>query len=85
MTVKRTILGEASYSLEEIFNNAEQAVDRNNQGENQKFTLLENNIQQVNIKPIKKGGDIEHENNNVQSTKDTTVESSAKYKGSANE
>jgi len=85
MTVKRTMLGEATYTFEEIFKTPEEAVDKNNHGINPKFTLLDNTIQQVNIKPTDKETNIEWGKNNVQSTKNTTIKSSTGLKGSTDE
>tara|TARA_R100001443_G_scaffold16766_1_gene27147 strand:- start:5391 stop:5651 length:261 start_codon:yes stop_codon:yes gene_type:complete len=77
MTVKRIELGEVLYQFEEIFKTPEEALNKNKQGDEPKFIVLEKKVQQVNIKPIDKESDIEQaRGKNVQSTKDIAIEKS---------
>ena len=75
--VRRTELGEVMYQFEEIFNSPKEASERKIKGEDPKFTVLEQKIQQVNIKPIEKESSIEHRGKkDVRPTKDSAIEKS---------
>ena len=74
--VKRIELGEVMYQFEEIFNSPEEAYNKDKQGDNPKFIVLEKKVQQVNIKPINEELDIERGKDNVQSESDTTDQNS---------
>ena len=74
--VKRIEIGEVLYKFEEYFNSPEEAYEKEKQGDNPKFIVLEKKVQQVNIKPINKELDIERGKDNVQSKSDTTDQNS---------
>ena len=74
--VKRIEFGEVMYKFEEIFNTPEEAYNKDKQGDNPKFIVLEKKVQQVNIKPINEELDIERGKDNVQSESDTTDQNS---------
>ncbi len=66
--VKRIELGEVMYQFEEIFNTPEEAYNKDKQGENPKFTVLEKKVERVNIKPMNNEEfNIERGKDNVQS------------------
>ena len=86
MTVKRIELGEVMYKFEEIFNTPEEALNKNKQGDEPKFIVLEKKVQQVNIKPIDKESNIEHTGKeNVRPTKDSAIEKSTTTGSAKNE
>ena len=74
--VKRIELGEVMYQFEEIFNTPKEALNKDKQGDEPKFIVLEKKVQQVNIKPIKEAN-IVRGKNNVQSQKDIANKKSA--------
>ena len=74
--VKRIELGEVMYQFEEIFNSPEEAYNKDKQGDNPKFIVLEKKVERVNIKPINEELDIERGKDNVQSESDTTDQNS---------
>lgn len=74
--VKRIELGEVMYKFEEIFNSPEEAYNKDKQGDNPKFIVLEKKVERVNIKPINEELDIERGKDNVQSESDTTDQNS---------
>ena len=74
--VKRIELGEVMYQFEEIFDTPKEALNKDKQGDNPKFIVLEKKVQQVNIKPINEELDIERGKDNVQSESDTTDQNS---------
>ena len=77
--VKRIELGEVMYQFEEIFDTPKEALNKDKQGDEPKFIVLEKKVQQVNIKPIEKDKDIElRRKENVQSTENPTIETSTK-------
>jgi len=77
MSVKRIELGEVLYQFEEIFKTPEEALNKNKQGDEPKFIVLEKKVQQVNIKPIDKESNIEHRGKkDVRPTKDSAIEKS---------
>ena len=83
--VKRIELGEVMYQFEEIFNSPEEAYNKDKQGDNPKFIVLEKKVQQVNIKPINEELDIERRKDNVQSKENTAIENSTTLRGKENE
>lgn len=74
--VKRIELGEVMYQFEEIFNSPEEAYNKDKQGDNPKFIVLEKKVERVNIKPINEELDIERGKDNVQSESNTTDQNS---------
>ena len=82
--VKRIELGEVMYQFEEFFNTPEEAYNKNKQGENPKFIVLEKKVQQVNIKPISED-DIVRGKDNVQSEEIIEITKSASAGKQANE
>ena len=74
--VKRIELGEVMYQFEEIFDTPKEALNKDKQGDEPKFIVLEKKVQQVNIKPISEAN-IERGKNNVQSQKDIANKKSA--------
>jgi len=74
--VKRIELGEVMYQFEEIFNSPEEAYNKDKQGDNPKFIVLEKKVERVNIKPINEELDIERGKDNVQSKSNTTDQNS---------
>ena len=74
--VKRIELGEVMYQFEEIFNSPEEAYNKDKQGVNPKFIVLEKKVERVNIKPINEELDIERGKDNVQSESNTTDQNS---------
>ena len=74
--VKRIELGEVMYKFEEIFNSPEEAYNKDKQGDNPKFIVLEKKVERVNIKPINEELDIERGKDNVQSESNTTDQNS---------
>ena len=74
--VKRIELGEVMYQFEEIFDTPKEALNKDKQGDEPKFIVLEKKVQQVNIKPISEAN-IERGKNNVQSQKDIANTKSA--------
>ncbi len=74
--VKRIELGEVMYQFEEFFNSPKAAYEKNKQGDNPKFIVLEKRVQQVNIKPINEAN-IERGKDTVQSEKDIANTKSA--------
>ena len=84
--VRRIELGEVLYKFEEIFKTPEEALNKNKQGDEPKFTVLEKKVQQVNIKSIDKESNIEHRGKeNVRPTKDTAIEKSTTTRSGKNE
>ena len=82
--VKRIELGEVMYKFEEIFNSPQEAYEKDKQGDNPKFIVLEKKVQQVNIKPINEELDIERGKDNVQSESDTTDQNSTTLRSEKN-
>ena len=79
--VKRIELGEVMYKFEEIFNSPEEAYNKDKQGDNPKFIVLEKKVERVNIKPINEELDIERGKDNVQSESNTTDQNSTTLRG----
>jgi hypothetical protein len=76
--VKRIELGEVMYQFEEIFNSPQEAYEKDKQGDNPKFIVLEKKVQQVNIKPIseaniERGKDEDQSEKDIANTKSATT------------
>ena len=68
--VLRIEFGEVMYKFEEIFNTPEEAHNKDKQGDQPKFTVLEKKVERVNIKTMNnKEFNIERGKDNVQSEK----------------
>ena len=75
--VVRIELGEVLYQFEEIFNTPEEAYNKDKQGDNPKFTVLEKKVERVNIKPMNnEESNIERGKDNVQSEKSSADKNS---------
>lgn len=83
--VERIELGEVTYKFSEIFNTPEEATNKTKQGDEPKFTMLEQKIERVNIKPIEKESNIEHRGKDVRPKKDSAIEKSTERGSKTNE